>query len=751
MGSAGNRIAKIGRGHHQNNPKPAEAIYKKPAGTTSDLTRPADNFTGSTIPFKPPRRFFLLVRFYIIESMKFELKTNYQPSGDQPKAIEGLVKSLQAGYKHQTLLGVTGSGKTFTMANIVAEIQKPTLIMCHNKTLAAQLASEFAEFFPNNAIHYFVSYYDYYQPEAYIPRSDTYIEKDTQINEEIDRLRNAATTSLMSRSDVLIVASVSCIYGLGNPADYLDLSLELESGKSYKRDKLLRRLTDLQYLRNDYDLKRGTYRAQGDTLEIVLASEDTVITLRFFGDELEQIERRQMITGETIETMKAVKIFPAKHFVTTEEKMQVAIEKIRQELIVRLKELKSQGKILEAARLEQRTNFDLELLTNTGFVAGIENYSRHMDGRRAGDPPSTLIDYFPDDFLLFVDESHQTIPQVGAMYKGDRSRKETLVDYGFRLPSALDNRPLQFEEFAGKVNQVVYVSATPADYELQHSLIENEFITKAKVKMPSAELLREITVLEQINRPTGLLDPTIEIQPIKNQVDHLLEQIRLRVSKGERVLVTTLSKRMAEELTAYIVEAGIKAQYLHSEVETFDRLETLRDLRLGVYDVIVGINLLREGLDLPEVSLVAILDADKEGFLRSETSFMQIMGRAARHLHGHVIMYADRITRSMKAAIDETTRRRKIQEDYNTEHGITPESIIKKIAESRLAGKKESLPGSDTKEIDVGKLNKDELKVYILELSEQMDLAARNMEFELAAELRDRITEIKQLQKLKKK
>ncbi len=683
--------------------------------------------------------------------MKFQLHTNYQPSGDQPIAISGLIKSLKAGYKHQTLLGVTGSGKTFTMANVVAEIQKPTLIMCHNKTLAAQLASEFAEFFPDNAVHYFVSYYDYYQPEAYIPRSDTYIEKDTQINEEIDRLRNAATTSLMTRSDVLIVASVSCIYGLGNPADYLDLSIELETGKNYKRDKLLRRLTDLQYGRNDYDLKRGTYRAQGDTLEIVLSSEDTVITLRFFADELEEIQRRHMISGEVLEELNSVKIFPARHFVTTEEKIQIALDKIRAELIERLAELKSQGKILEAARLEQRTNFDLELLSNTGFVAGIENYSRHLDGRAPGDPPSTLIDYFPDDFLLFIDESHQTIPQVGAMYKGDRSRKETLVDYGFRLPSALDNRPLKFDEFEGKVNQVVYVSATPADYELRHSLIENQFVTKSKQKMPAPEALRSITVLEQINRPTGLLDPTIEIQPIKNQVDHLLEQIRLRVGKGERVLVTTLSKRMAEELTAYIVEAGIKAQYLHSEVETFDRLETLRDLRLGVYDVIVGINLLREGLDLPEVSLVAILDADKEGFLRSQTSFMQIMGRAARHLHGHVIMYADRITGSMKAAIDETTRRRKIQEQYNTDHGITPESIIKKIAESRLAGKKESLPGIDTTELDIGKLNKDELKVYIEELNEQMDFASQNLEFELAAQLRDRITEIKQLQKLKKK
>jgi excinuclease ABC subunit B len=683
--------------------------------------------------------------------MNFKLHTNYQPAGDQPQAITGLISSLETGYKHQTLLGVTGSGKTFTMANVVAKIQKPTLVMCHNKTLAAQLASEFAEFFPNNAVHYFVSYYDYYQPEAYIPRSDTYIEKDTQINEEIDRLRNAATTSLMSRSDVLIVASVSCIYGLGNPADYLDLSLELASGKSYKRDKLLRRLTDLQYNRNDYDLKRGTYRAQGDTLEIVLSSEDTVITLRFFGDELEQIERRHMISGETLEKLSNVTVFPAKHFVTTEQKMHEAMDKIRSELSDRLLELKTQGKVLEAARLEQRTNFDLEMMSNTGFVAGIENYSRHMDGRSSGEPPSTLIDYFPDDFLLFVDESHQTIPQIGAMYKGDRSRKETLVEYGFRLPSALDNRPLQFDEFEGKVNQVVYVSATPADYELKKSLLDNEVLGKTKSKLPAPEELKTITVVEQINRPTGLIDPTIEIQPIKNQVDHLLAQITKRVAQRERALVTTLTKRMAEELTAYIIEAGIKAQYLHSEVETFDRLETLRDLRLGVYDVIVGINLLREGLDLPEVSLVAILDADKEGFLRSDTAFMQIMGRAARHLNGHVIMYADKITGSMKRAMDETTRRRKIQEDYNTKRGITPESIIKKITESRLAGKKESLPGIDTTKLDVGKLSKDELKIYIEELNEQMDFASQNLEFELAAELRDRITELKQLQKMKKK
>ncbi len=683
--------------------------------------------------------------------MKFQLKTKYKPAGDQPLAIMGLLNSLEKGFRHQTLLGVTGSGKTFTMANIVDKVQKPTLIMCHNKTLAAQLASEFQEFFPDNAVHYFVSYYDYYQPEAYIARSDTFIEKETQINEEIDRLRNAATTSLMTRSDVLIVASVSCIYGLGNPADYLDLSLELKKGQSYKRDKLLRRLTDMQYGRNDYDLHRGTYRAQGDTLEIVLASEDTVITLRFFGDELEEIQRRHMISGEILEEMDYVKVFPAKHFVTTEDKVQIAMDKIRGELLERLKELRSEGKVLEAARLEQRTNFDLEILTNTGFVAGIENYSRHLDGRGAGDPPSTLIDYFPDDFLLFIDESHQTIPQIGAMYNGDRSRKANLIDYGFRLPSALDNRPLRFEEFEEKINQVVYVSATPGPYELKKSLLENKFIKKGKQKMPDSEALKKITIVEQINRPTGLIDPTIEIRPIKNQVDHLLEQIRIRVQKHERVIVTTLSKRMAEELTTYITEAGIKAQYLHSEVDTFDRLEILRDLRLGVYDVIIGINLLREGLDLPEVSLVAILDADKEGFLRSETSFMQIMGRAARHLHGHVIMFADRITKSMSAAIEETTRRRKIQEKYNTDHGITPESIQKKIADSRLAGSHESLPPINPNELDPTKLSDSEVKLYIEELSDQMDLASKNLEFELAAKIRDQITEIKQIQKMKKK
>lgn len=682
--------------------------------------------------------------------MDFKLTTNYQPAGDQPKAIEGLVKSLDKGYRHQTLLGVTGSGKTYTMAQIVNKIQKPTLVMCHNKTLAAQLASEFQEFFPDNAVHYFVSYYDYYQPEAYIPRSDTYIEKETQINEEIDRLRNAATTSLMSRSDVLIVASVSCIYGLGNPNNYLELSLEIKKGESIKRDKLLRRLTDLQYGRNDYDLHRGTYRVQGDTVEIVLASEDTIIRLKFFGDECEEIERLHMITGELIETLSYVKIFPAKHFVTPEDQVHVAMDKIRFELAERLKELRKDGKVLEAARLEQRTNFDLEMLANTGFVAGIENYSRHLDGRAPGDPPSTLIDYFPDDFLLFIDESHQTIPQIGAMYEGDRSRKTTLVDYGFRLPSAMDNRPLKFTEFEGKINQVVFVSATPGPYEIKKSLDENYLVKDKKKKFIKDDLRKEV-IVEQINRPTGLLDPTIEIQPIQHQVDHLLEQIKTRVERHERVLVTTLSKRMAEELSEYIKEAGIKAQYLHSEVETFERLEILRDLRLGVYDVVIGINLLREGLDLPEVSLVAILDADKEGFLRSETSFMQIMGRAARHLHGHVIMYADRITGSMQRAITETERRRKIQEEYNKAHGITPASIQKKIAETRLAGTKESMPGAEVENVDPTKLNKDELKYYIEELTDQMELAAKNLEFELAAQIRDKLDEIHKIRKLKKK
>lgn len=680
---------------------------------------------------------------------KFQLHSNYKPAGDQPKAIEGLLKSIKAGYKHQTLLGVTGSGKTFTMSNIVQNIQRPTLVICHNKTLAAQLATEFQEFFPNNAVHYFVSYYDYYQPEAYIPRSDTYIEKETQINEEIDRLRNAATTSLLSRKDVLICASVSCIYGLGNPADYLELSLNVKVGQNFKRDKLLRRLTDLQYKRNDLDLHRGTFRLQGDVLEIVLASEDTAIRLDFFGDTVEKIERRDLLTGEILETSQSITVFPAKHFVTTEDKIHNALETIRAELFERLKILRAEGKILEAARLEQRTNFDLEMLTNTGFVAGIENYSRHMDGRPAGDAPSTLIDYFPDDYLLFIDESHQTIPQIGAMYEGDKSRKSTLVDYGFRLPSALDNRPLKFNEFESRVNQVVYVSATPGPYEIRKSLTENEIIGK---KTKSAKVTEKTpTIVEQIIRPTGLIDPSIEIKPIKNQVDDLMEQITERVKKHERVIVTTLTKRMAEELTQYISESGIKVAYIHSEVETFDRLEILRDLRLGVYDVIVGINLLREGLDLPEVSLVAILDADKEGFLRSETAFMQIIGRAARHINGHVIMYADRLTGSMERAIKETNRRRKVQEEYNKKHGITPTGITKKISDSRIGGAKTEIATLETKEVDISKLDNNQYKFYLEELKEQMDLAAKSLEFETAANLRDKIAEAKKLRKLVKK
>jgi len=662
---------------------------------------------------------------------KFNLVSKYQPAGDQPKAIKGLIESLKKGNKEQTLLGVTGSGKTFTMANIVADIQKPTLIVSHNKTLAAQLASEFQEFFPNNAVHYFVSYYDYYQPEAYIPRSDTYIEKETEINEEIDRLRNAATQSLLSRRDVLIVASVSCIYGLGNPGNYLELSIDIKKGMSLKRDKLLRRLTDLQFSRNDIDLKRGTFRIRGDTVEIVPAAAELVLRLSFFGDTIERISEHDILTGEDIQDLKSIKLFPAKHFVTPKEKLQAASENIRKELHDRLKQLKSEGKILEAQRLEQRTNFDLEMMLQTGFVNGIENYSRHLDQRKPGEPPSTLLDYFPDDFLMFIDESHMTIPQINGMYEGDHSRKRTLVDYGFRLPSAMDNRPLKFSEFENKINQVVYVSATPAAFEIKRT--------------------EKTAIVEQLVRPTGLLDPNVEIKPIKNQVDDLVEQIQQRTRKHQRVLATTLTKRMAEELAEYLKELGIAVHYLHSEIDTFERLEILRDLRLGVYDVVVGINLLREGLDLPEVSLVAILDADKEGFLRSETAFMQIMGRAARHVEGHVIMYADKTTGSMQRAIAETERRRKIQQAYNKKHGITPQTIQKEIKESRLAGAKIAFEGeSEDAKIDIRRMDKNEVKYYIDELGEQMDLAARNLEYEKAAKIRDRITEVRKIQRLTK-
>ena len=694
--------------------------------------------------------------------MKFKLHSPYKPAGDQPAAIEGLLKSLKAGRRYQTLLGVTGSGKTFTMANIVQHIQKPTLVISHNKTLTAQLAAEFQEFFPENAVHYFVSYYDYYQPEAYIPRSDTFIEKETQINEEIDRLRNAATQSLLTRKDVLIVASVSCIYGLGNPANYMELSLQIKKGQSLKRDKLLRRLTDMQFHRNDTELVRGTYRAQGDVVEIILSSEDTIVRMDFFGDVVETIERLDAVSGHKLESLKEFTIFPAKHFVTPEDQLKVAMEKIRTELMDRLKTLRGQGKILEAARLEQRTNFDLEMLTNTGFVSGIENYSRHLDGRTQGEPPSTLIDYFPDDFLLFLDESHQTVPQIGAMYEGDKSRKTTLVDYGFRLPSALDNRPLQFSEFEKKINQAIFVSATPAEFEIERSLSQKseKFTSKSKrTELEGEEFKTKIlklkskvwdppTIVEQIIRPTGLLDPTIEIKPIKNQVDDLIEQIHGRIAKHQRVLVATLTKRMAEELTEYLKEDNIKVQYVHSDVDTFERLEILRDLRLGVFDVLIGINLLREGLDLPEVSLVAILDADKEGFLRSETFFMQMMGRAARHMEGHVVMYADKITGSMERAIAETTRRRKLQEQYNTKHHITPISITKAIADTRLAGGRKEIEEVDDR--DVAKMEPDELRFYIQELEEQMDLASKNLEFESAAKLRDKLAEIKKIKQLTK-
>jgi excinuclease ABC subunit B len=661
---------------------------------------------------------------------KFELVSQFKPAGDQPGAIKGLLSSIKKGNDHQTLLGVTGSGKTFTMANIVAELNRPTLVISHNKTLAAQLASEFQEFFPKNAVHYFVSYYDYYQPEAYIPRSDTYIEKETQINEEIDRLRNAATQSLLTRKDVLIVASVSCIYGLGNPGDYADLSFELNRGMKIKRDKLLRRLTDLQFARNDVDLRRSTYRVRGETVEIVPSSSETVWRISFFGDEIEKISEHDILTGDDIQNIESIKIFPAKHFVTPHEKLLAAADNIKKELEETVKRFKSEGKLIEAQRIHQRTNFDLEMMFSTGFVNGIENYSRHLDFRSPGEPPSTLIDYFPDDFLTIIDESHMTIPQINGMYEGDRSRKSTLIEYGFRLPSALDNRPLKFAEFEKKIGQTVYVSATPAKFEIESSQSSG-------------------VIVEQLIRPTGLLDPQVEVRPIKNQIDDLVDEIQATRKKHQRTLVTTLTKRMAEELAEYLKELGVPVQYLHSEVDTFERLEILRDLRLGVYDVVVGINLLREGLDLPEVSLVAILDADKEGFLRSESAMMQIMGRAARHMEGRVIMYADRITGSMDRAIQETKRRRKIQEAYNKKHGITPQTIKKAIKDSRLAGSKRD-ENLITEQADPRKMDKQELHYYTEELEEQMDLASRNLEFEKAAKIRDQITELRNIQKLKR-
>ena len=649
----------------------------------------------------------------------FELVSDYKPTGDQPKAIEYLSKGIQEGKKFQTLLGVTGSGKTFTMANIINKVQKPTLVLAHNKTLAGQLYSEFKEFFPHNNVEYFVSYYDYYQPESYIPQSDTYIEKDSSINDEIDKLRHSATLSLFETRDVIIVASVSCIYGLGDPVDYQEMMLSLRPGMEKSRDDVMRKLISMQYTRNEIDFKRGTFRAKGDILEIYPSSQsESAVRVEFWGDEIEKINEINPLTGKAIGTRKHILIPPASQYVTSRDKMDRAIETIEEELEEQVKFFKSQNKLIEAQRIEERTNFDIEMMKETGFCSGIENYSRHISQRPAGSPPYTLFHYFPKDFVLLVDESHATIPQVRAMYNGDRSRKESLVKYGFRLPSAFDNRPLKFDEFEKRLNQVVFVSATPADYEKEHSK-EN--------------------VVEQIIRPTGLLDPKIEVKPVANQIDDLLEQIRIRAAKGERVLVTTLTKKMAEDLTAYLKSLDIKVNYMHSDTKALERMEIIRKLRLGEFDVLVGINLLREGLDIPEVSLVAILDADKEGFLRSERSLIQTIGRAARNTDGTVIMYADELTESMEKAISETNRRRRIQEEYNKEHGITPTTIKKSV--------RDSISATSVADIEVEyKLEKEEdIKVTITKLTDEMLEAASKMEFEKAAELRDKIKELEKL------
>ncbi|MDH4269175.1 MAG: excinuclease ABC subunit UvrB [Dehalococcoidia bacterium] len=649
---------------------------------------------------------------------QFKIVSDFHLTGDQPQAVDSLVEGLKKGYGEQTLLGVTGSGKTFTMANVIERMQRPTLVICHNKTLAAQLATEFKEFLPENAVGYFVSYYDYYQPEAYIPSTDLYIEKETDINEEIDKLRHAATMSLFTRRDVVIVASVSCIYSLGAPEEYHAFALAIERDKSHKRDRLVRHLVDMQYERNDYDFTRGKFRIRGDTLEIQPAYQETALRIEFWGDKIERIVEIDPLTGEVLAHRDQVDIYPAKHFVTSQEKLLAAIEDIKVELKDRLKELKSQGKLLEAQRLEARTNYDIEMLQEVGYCTGVENYSRHLQRREPGSTPWTLLDYFPDDFLLFIDESHMTLPQIRGMYHGDISRKQTLVDYGFRLPSALDNRPLHFEEFNQHINQAIYVSATPKPYEYERSQ----------------------QVVEQLVRPTGLVEPTVEVKPVKGQIDDLIYQIRSRVGKGERCLVTTLTKRMAEELSDYLREMEIKTHYLHSEVETLERVEILRDLRLGVYDVIVGINLLREGLDLPEVSLVVILDADKEGYLRSEEALIQTMGRAARHINAHVIMYADTVTESMGKAIEETRRRRQVQEAYNEEHGITPQGIrkaVKDITERVQAVAETRTPYAVTS------ISKEEMLQLIKQLQSEMKAAAKNLEFEKAAMIRDRIIELR--------
>ena len=652
---------------------------------------------------------------------QFEVTSDFQLTGDQPQAVDKLVEGLNAGFPRQTLLGVTGSGKTFTMANVIARLGRPALVMSHNKTLAAQLYAEFKEFFPNNAVEYFVSYYDYYQPEAYVPSKDMYIEKDADINEEIDKLRHAATKSLLERRDVIIVASVSCIYGLGEPEEYRNFVLTLEKGQDYVRREVLKRLVDMQYERNDMEFTRGKFRVRGDTLEIQPAYEDLGLRFEFFGDTLERVASLDPLTGEILSEMDKVDIYPAKHFVTSAEKLQKAIESIKLELAQRLAVFKEEGKLLEAARLEARTNYDLEMLQEAGYCSGVENYSRHLAGREAGSVPWTLLDYFPKDFITIIDESHMSIPQIRGMYHGDFARKQTLVDFGFRLPSALDNRPLNFDEFNQHMNQVVYVSATPADYELQVSR----------------------QVVEQLVRPTGLLEPTIEIKPTKGQIDDLLDEIKKRTARGMRCLVTTLTKKLAEKLADYLVEMGVKTHYLHSEMDTFERVEVLRDLRLGIYDVVVGINLLREGLDLPEVALVAILDADKEGYLRSQQALIQTMGRAARHIEGHVIMYADTVTGSMQRAMDEINRRRVIQEDYNRERGITPQGIKKAIKDITERVKTTAGVAEGNAEYAVGVMSREDKARLVDELEKQMKKAAKNLDFEKAALLRDRIIELR--------
>jgi excinuclease ABC subunit B len=654
----------------------------------------------------------------------FVLHAPYEPTGDQPEAIEKLVEGLERGDRHQVLLGATGTGKTFAIANVINRVQRPTLVLAHNKTLAAQLYAEFKDFFPENAVEYFVSYYDYYQPEAYVPKHDLYIEKETEINEEIDRLRLSTTTSVISRRDVIVVASVSCIYGIGSPEAYGRVVINLEVGSVYRRQALLRQLVESHYERNDLDLRAGTFRVRGDTLEVVPAYGDNGLRITFFGDELERIVEFDPLTGELLAERQAVSIYPAKHFITEEEKLKAAVSDIKAELAERTAYLKSKDKLLEAQRLEQRTLYDLEMLREVGYCAGIENYSRHLDQRPEGSPPWTLIDYFPPDYLLVVDESHMTIPQVRGMFAGDRSRKENLVEYGFRLPSALDNRPLSFEEFESRVGQVIYTSATPGPYELE----------------------RATQVVDQIIRPTGLVDPEVEVRPVEGQIDDLVGEIRRRVDVGERALVTTLTKRMAEDLADYLVELGIKVHYLHSEIDTLERVGILRDLRLGVFDVVVGINLLREGLDLPEVSLVAILDADKEGFLRSDTALIQTIGRAARHINGRVIMYADNITDSMQRALDETNRRRAKQIAYNQEHGIEPVSVIKAVrdlTDQLAATRAVAEPEGTYQALTPAQLPKDELSRVIRELEKQMRAAAEALEFEKAAALRDQVFELR--------